>query len=83
MDFYAEGLMHLILVVIALAMYAIIFLLGFAAIIALFRRVAYFILVDLSAGKRKLALAVLVTIDVTLVIGGMFAAASVMGQRVG
>lgn len=80
MDFYAEGLMHLILVVIALAMYAIISLLGFAAIIALFRRVAYFILVDLSGGKRKLALAVLGTIDVTLAIGGMFAATSVMGR---
>lgn len=79
MDFYAEGLMHLILVVIALAMYAIIFLLGFAAIIALFRRVAYFILVDLSGSKRKLALAVLGTIDVTLVISGVFAATLVMG----
>lgn len=79
MDFYAEGLMHLILVVIALAMYAIISLLGFAAIIALFRRVAYFILVDLSGGKRKLVLAVLVTIDVALVISGVFAATLVMG----
>lgn len=79
MDFYAEGLMHLILVVIALAMYAIISLLGFAAIIALFRRVAYFILVDLSGGgKRKLVLAVLVTIDVALVISGVFAATLVM-----
>ena len=80
MDFYAEGLMHLILIVIALAMHTIIFLLGFAAIIALFYRVAHFILVDLSEGKRKLALVVLVTIDVTLVIGGMSAAASVMGR---
>ena len=79
MDFYAEGLMHLILVVIALAMYAIISLLGFAAIITLFRRVAYFILVDLSGGKRKLVLAVLVTIDVALVISGVFAATLVMG----
>lgn len=79
MDFYAEGLMHLILIVIALAMHTIIFLLGFAAIIALFHRVAHFILVDLSGSKRKLALAVLVTIDVTLVISGVFAATLVMG----
>lgn len=71
MDFYLEGLMHLILAVVALAMHTILFLLGFAATIALACYVAKFIMIDLSPGKRKLALVALTAIDIALVVAAI------------
>lgn len=79
MDFYFAELGNLFLVVlavVALAMHTILFLLGFAAIIALACYVAKFIIVDLSPGKRKLALAALATIDIALVIAAIAVAVS-------
>lgn len=76
MDFYLEGLMHLILAVVALAMHTVLFLLGFAAIIALACYVAKFIIVDLPPGKRKLALVVLTAIDIALLVAAIAVAVS-------
>lgn len=79
MDFYFAELGNLFLVVlavVALAMHTILFLLGFAAIIALACYVAKFIIVDLSPGKRKLALAALTAIDIALVIAAIAVAVS-------
>lgn len=55
-----------------------VFLAGFATIIALSCRVANFILVDLSDGKRKLALTALITVDIVLVIAAIAATVSLM-----
>lgn len=79
MDFYFAELGNLFLVVlavVALAMHTVLFLLGFAAIIALACYVAKFIIVDLLPGKRKLALAALATIDIALVIAAIAVAVS-------
>lgn len=79
MDFYFAELGNLFLVVlavVALAMHTILFLLGFAAIIALACYVAKFIIVDLSPGKRKLALVVLIAIDIALVVAAIAVAVS-------
>lgn len=79
MDFYFAELGNLFLVVlavVALAMHTILFLLGFAAIIALACYVAKFIIVDLSPGKRKLALVVLIAIDIALAVAAIAVAVS-------
>lgn len=79
MDFYFAELGNVLLIVlavVALAMHTILFLLGFAAIIALACYVAKFIIVDLSPGKRKLALVALTTIDIALVIAAIAVAVS-------
>lgn len=79
MDFYFAELGNVllaVLVVVALAIHSILFLVGFATIIALSCRVANFILVDLSDGKRKLALTALITVDIVLVIAAIAAAVS-------
>lgn len=79
MDFYFAELGNVLLIVlavVALAMHTILFLLGFAAIIALACYVAKFIIVDLSPGKRKLALVALTIIDIALVIAAIAVAVS-------
>lgn len=79
MDFYFAELGNLFLVVlavVALAMHTILFLLGFAAIIALACYAAKFIIVDLSPGKRKLALVALTVIDIALVVAAIAVAVS-------
>ena len=76
MVFYFTELENVLLValaVFAFVMHSILFLLGFAAIIALACRVARFVLVDLSPGKRKLVLVALAVIDIALVIAGIVA----------
>jgi hypothetical protein len=81
MDFYFAELGNVllaVLVVVALAIHSILFLVGFATIIALSCRVANFILVDLSPGKRKLALTALITVDIVLVIAAIAATVSLM-----
>jgi hypothetical protein len=78
MDFYFAELGNVLLAVFALAIHAILFLAGFATIIALSCRVANFILVDLSDGKRKLALTALITVDIVLVIAAIAATVSLM-----
>lgn len=77
MDFYFAELGNVllaVLVVVARAIHSILFLVGFATIITLSCRVANFILVDLSDGKRKLALTALITVDIVLVIAAIAAA---------
>lgn len=77
MDFYFAELGNVllaVLVVVALAIHSILFLVGFATIIALSCRVANFILVDLSDGRRKLALTALIAVDIVLVIAAIAAA---------
>lgn len=79
MDFYFAELGNVLLIVlavVALAMHTVLFLLGFAAIIALACYVAKFIIVDLSPGKRKLALVVLTAIDIALVVAAIAVAVS-------
>lgn len=79
MDFYfaeLENLFLVVLAVVALAMHTILFLLGFAATIALACYVAKFIMIDLSPGKRKLALVVLTAIDIALVVAAIAVAVS-------
>ena len=79
MDFYFAELGNVLLVVlavVALVMHTVLFLLGFAAIIALARRVAKFVIVDLSPGKRKLVLVAFITIDIVLVVAAIAAAVS-------
>lgn len=79
MDFYFAELGNVllaVLTVVALAIHGILFLVGFATIIAMSCRVAKFILVDLSAGKRKLVLTALITVDIVLVIAAIAAAVS-------
>jgi hypothetical protein len=79
MDVYFAELGNVFLVVlavVALAMHTILFLLGFAAIIALGCYVAKFIIVDLSPGKRKLALVALTAIDIALVVAAIAVAVS-------
>ena len=81
MDFYFAELGNVllaVLVVVALAIHSILFLVGFATIIALSCRVANFILVDLSDGKRELALTALITVDIVLVIAAIAATVSLM-----
>lgn len=78
MDFYFAELENVLLAVFALAIHAILFLAGFATIIALSCRVANFILVDLSDGKRKLALAAFIAVDIVLVIAGIVATVSLL-----
>lgn len=77
MDFYFAELGNVllaVLAVVALVIYCILFLMGFATIIALSCRVANFILVDLSDGRRKLALTALIAVDIVLVIAAIAAA---------
>lgn len=78
MDFYFAELGNVLLAVFAFAIHAILFLAGFATIIALSCRVANFILVDLSDGKRKLVLTALITVDIVLVIAAIAATVSLM-----
>lgn len=77
MDFYFAELGNVllaVLAVVALVIHCILFLMGFATIIALSCRVANFILVDLSDGRRKLALTALIAVDIVLVIAAIAAA---------
>lgn len=80
MDFYFAELGNLFLVVmavIAIVLYTALFLLGgLAAIIVLGYYVPKFVIVDLSPGKRKLALVVLTTIDIALVVAAIAVAVS-------
>lgn len=79
MDLYFTELGNVLLVVlavVALAMHTVLFLLGFAAIIVLGCHVAKFVIVDLSPGKRKLALAALTAIDIALVVAAIAVAVS-------
>lgn len=79
MDFYfaeLENLFLVVLAVVALAMHTILFLLGFAATITLACYVAKFIMIDLSPGKRKLALVALTAIDIALVVAAIAVAVS-------
>lgn len=79
MDFYFAELGNVllaVLAVVALAIHCILFLVGFATIIAMSCRVANFILVDLSPGKRKLALVALIAVDIVLVIAAIAATVS-------
>lgn len=74
MDFYFAELGNAILVGLAIVVHGILSLLGVAAIVALACRVANFILVDLSDGRRKLALTALIAVDIVLVIAAIAAA---------
>jgi hypothetical protein len=76
MDFYFAELGYALLAGFALVMHGILFLVGFAAIVALSRRVAKFVIVDLSPGKHKLALMALIAVDIVLVIAAIAAAVS-------
>lgn len=79
MDFYfaeLENLFLVVLAVVALAMHTILFLLGFAATIALACYAAKFIMIDLSPGKRRLALVALTAIDIALVVAAIAVAVS-------
>lgn len=78
MDFYFVELGYALLAGLALVVHATLFLAGFVAIIALTRRVAKFVLVDLSPGKRKLALAAFIAVDIVLVIAGIVATVSLL-----
>lgn len=73
-----ENVLLVVLAVFAFVMHSILFLLGFAAIVALACRVARFVLVDLSPGKRKLVLVALAVIDIALVIAGIVATVSLL-----
>ena len=76
MDFYFVELCYALLAGLALVVHATLFLAGFVAIIALARRVAKFVIVDLSPGKRKLVLVAFITIDIVLVVAAIAAAVS-------
>lgn len=73
-----ENVLLVVLAVFAFVMHSILFILGFAAIIAFACRVAKFVLVDLSPGKRKLALAAFIAVDIVLVIAGIVATVSLL-----
>lgn len=68
-----ENVLLVILAVFAFVMHSILFILGFAAIIALACYVSKFVIVDLSPGKRKLVFVALAVIDIALVIAGIVA----------
>lgn len=78
MDFYFVELGNAVLAGFALVAHGVLFLLGFAAIVVLSCSVAKFVLVDLSPGKRKLALTALITVDIVLVIAAIAATVSLM-----
>lgn len=78
MDFYFAELGYALLAGFALVAHGVLFLLGFAAIVVLSRRVAKFVLVDLSPGKRKLVLVAFAVIDIALVIAGIVAIVSLL-----
>lgn len=78
MDFYFAELENVLLAVFALAIHTILFLAGLAAIVVISCSVAKFVLVDLSPGKRKLALAAFIAVDIVLVIAGIVATVSLL-----
>lgn len=78
MDFYFAELGNAILVGLAIVVHGILSLLGVAAIIAIACYVSKFVIVDLSPGKRKLALVAFIAVDIVLVIAGIVATVSLL-----
>lgn len=78
MVFYFTELGNAILVGLVIVVHGILSLLGVAAIVALTCYVSKFVIVDLSSGKRKLALAAFIAVDIVLVIAGIVATVSLL-----